>query len=148
MSSPPSKPWRLFRISASKTSLTCVFSSVQSLLLFVWTPQQYQQINYYSGHTELLSNLLAGKFIQAIQIKSIWKQNVRCQHLKGKYLHRGALSPIKVPSIIFIPDVTSDQSTQYSGICTVSGGASVWIFRVVWSFCSWKIGAPWVLPSP
>lgn len=84
---------------------------------------------------ELFSNLLTRKFIQVMQIKSIWKQKVRCQHLEGKSLHRGALSPTNFP-YFFIPGFPSDQSAQGSGIPIISDGASEWIFRVVGSFSS------------
>lgn len=58
-----------------------------------------------------------------MQIKSIWKQNVRCQHLEGKSFHRGASSLTKVSSF-FIPGVSADQSAQHSGIPIISDGAS------------------------
>lgn len=58
-----------------------------------------------------LSNPLTRKVIQVMQIKAIWKQNLRCKHLEGMRLHRGALNLIKASSFI-VPGVSSDQSAK------------------------------------
>lgn len=69
-----------------------------------------------------------------MQIKAIWKQNVRYQHLEGM---RGTLNLSKVSSFI-VPGVSSGQSAQDSGIPFVLDGDYRWIFSVVGSLYSWK----------
>lgn len=72
-----------------------------------------------------------------MQIKAIWKQNVKYQHLEGMRLDRGALNLTKVSSFI-VPGVSSEQSAQDSGIPFILDGDYRWIFSVVGSFYSWK----------